>query len=55
MMLTVNPKLAGVRQALTDKGFRVSRSASFAVLNVGAAVAQCRNTLNLDIQFVRAG
>ena len=48
-------QIAGVRQALADKGFRVSRSASFAVLNVGVAAAQCRNTLNLDIQFIALG
>ena len=48
-------QIVGVRQALVDKGFRVRPNASFAVLNVGAAVARCSNTLNLDIQFIALG
>lgn len=48
-------QILGVRQALVDKGFRVRPNASFAVLNVGAAVALCRNTLDLDIQFIALG
>ena len=42
-------QIAGVRQALADKNFRVSRTASFAVLNVGAAVNACQTGLNLDV------
>ena len=48
-------QIAGVRQALTDKGFQVRRAARFAVLNVGAAVAACSDKLNLAIQFVALG
>ena len=48
-------QIVGVRQALVDKGFRVRPTASFAILNVGAAVARCSNTLNLDIQFIALG
>lgn len=48
-------QIAGVRQALTDKGFRVSRNAYFAVLNAGASVTMCRVTLNLEIQFIALG
>ena len=48
-------QIAGVQQALTDKGFRVRRNAAFAVLNVGAATAVCENDLNLDIQVVALG
>ena len=32
-------QLAGVRQALAGKGFRMARAARFAVLNVGKAIA----------------
>ncbi len=46
---------AGVRKALTDKGFQVSRGAAFAVLNVGAATAACKSELNLDIQVIALG
>lgn len=45
-------QIAGVRRALSGKGFRISRNAAFAVLNVGGAAAQCRNALNIDIQFI---
>lgn len=45
-------QIVGVRQALIDKGFRVRPTASFAVLNVGAAIAACKNVLNLDIQIL---
>ena len=48
-------QIAGVRQALTDKGFQVRRAARFAVLNVGVAVAACSDQLNLAIQFVVLG
>ena len=48
-------QIAGVQQALTDKGFRVRRNAAFAVLNVGAATAVCENDLNIDIQVVALG
>ena len=48
-------QIVGVRQALVDKGFRVRPNASFAVLNVGAAVARCRSTLKFDIQFIALG
>ena len=48
-------QIVGVRQALVDKGFRVRPNASVAVLNVGAALALCRNTLDLDIQFIVLG
>jgi len=48
-------QIAGVQQALVDKGFRVRRTASFAVLNVGTSVASCRDTLSVTIQFVALG
>ena len=48
-------QIVGVRQALADKGFRVSRNAAFAVLNVGTAAGQCRDELNAAIQFVALG
>ena len=48
-------QIAGVLQALSDKGFRASRTASFAVLNVGATVNACKSSLNLDIQIVALG
>ena len=48
-------QIAGVLQALADKGFRASRTASFAVLNVGAAVTACQNDLNLDIKIIALG
>ena len=48
-------QIVAVRRALTDKGFQVRRSASFAVLNVGAAVAVCSNRQNVEIQFVALG
>ena len=35
-------QIAGVRRALTAKGFQLRRAARFAVLNVGDAVATCR-------------
>lgn len=46
---------AGVRKALTDKGFHVSRGAAFAVLNVGAATAACKSELNLGVQVIALG
>ncbi len=48
-------QIAGVRQALTDKGFQVRPTAYFAALNVGVAVAVCKNALNLDIQILTLG
>ena len=48
-------QIAGVLQALADKGFRASRTASFAVLNVGAAITACKNDLNLDIKIIALG
>ncbi len=48
-------QIAGVLQALSDKGFRVSRNSAFATLNVGTTIAQCRNDLNVDIQSVALG
>ena len=48
-------QIDGVAQVLLDKGFGVRRTASFAVLNVGAAISACREYLNLDIQFVTLG
>ena len=48
-------QIAGVLQALADKGFRTSRTASFAVLNVGATVNGCKSGLNLDIQIIALG
>ena len=45
-------QLAGVRQALRDKGFRMSRAGHFVALNVGNAVDRCRQNLNLEIRFV---
>ena len=48
-------QITGVRQALADKNFRVSRTTSFAVLNVGAAVNACKAGLNLDIEIITLG
>ena len=48
-------QIAGVRQALADKNFRVSGTASFAVLNVAAAVNSCKAGLNLDIEVIALG
>lgn len=48
-------QIAGVRQALADKGFRVSRAGMFAVLNVGAAVNACKTALDLDITVIALG
>ena len=48
-------QIAGVRQALTDKGFHVRSTASFAVLNVGFTIVVCKNALNLDIQILTLG
>ena len=48
-------QLAGVRQALRDKGRGVRRTAFFLVLNAGDAVDQCRQKLNLEIRFVPLG
>ena len=48
-------QIAGVRQALTDKGFRVRRTAAFAVLNVGAIITAYKNDLDSDIQIVTLG
>ena len=48
-------QIDGVRRSLSGKGFRISRNAVFAVLNVGSATIQCGNTLNVDIQFVVLG
>ena len=48
-------QIAGVLQSLVDKGFRASRTASFAVLNVGAAITTCKNDSDLDIQIIALG
>ena len=48
-------QIAGVRQAFADKGFRVRRNATFAVLNVGTTAERCRDELNVVIQFVVLG
>lgn len=48
-------QIAGVQQALVDKGFRVRRTASFAVLNVATSIASCRDILSVAIQFVVLG
>ena len=48
-------QIAGVRQALADKNFRVSTTASFAVLNVAAAVNACKAGLKLDIEIIALG
>ena len=48
-------QIDGVRRSLSGKGFRFSRSAAFAVLNVGSATTQCGDALNVDIQFVVLG
>ena len=48
-------QIAGVRRALTDKGFRIRPSAAFAVLNVGDATDACQTELNRSIQFVALG
>ena len=48
-------QLAGVRQALLDKGRGVRRTGFFLVLNVGATVDRCRQELNREIQFISLG
>ena len=48
-------QIAGVRAALTGKGFQVSRGAAFAVLNVGPAIAACQTESNVEIQFTVLG
>ena len=48
-------QINGVRRALVGKGFRISRNAAFAVLNVGIATVLSRNALNVAIQFVVLG
>ncbi|MCE2499286.1 MAG: hypothetical protein J4G13_00280 [Dehalococcoidia bacterium] len=48
-------QIAGVRQALTDKGFRVRGNTAFAVLNVGTAIAVCKSDLDMDIQIATLG
>ena len=48
-------QIAGVRQALADKNFRVSRTGAFAVLNVGAAVSACKAGLNRQIEIIALG
>ena len=48
-------QLAGVRQALAGKGFRMSRAARFAVLNVAGAVSRCQELLDTPIRFVALG
>ena len=48
-------QIAGVRRALTDKGFRVNRTGVFTVLNVGAAADACLTRLNLEIAFITLG
>ena len=48
-------QIASVHQALADKGFRVRRTASFVVLNVGASIASWRDTLSVATRFVALG
>ena len=48
-------QLAGVRQALLGKGFRVARTGHFVALNVGAAIDRCRQELSVEIRFVNLG
>jgi hypothetical protein len=48
-------QIVGVHQALTDKGFRVSPTGSFAVLNVGNTVSTVRQARDLKIRFVNFG
>lgn len=48
-------QLAGVSLALAGKGFRMARTARFAVLNVGAAVSRCQESLDAPIQFIVLG
>ena len=48
-------QLAGVRQTLRDKGFRMARSGHFVALNVGNAMARCRQELNVEIRFINLG
>ena len=48
-------QLAGVRQTLRDKGFRVAHTGHFVALNVGNAVDQCRRRMSLEIRFINLG
>lgn len=48
-------QIAGVRTALTGKGFQIRPGTAFAILNVGAATTACKADLNVDIQFTVLG
>ncbi len=48
-------QISGVHQALASKGFRVSGSGAFVVLNVGDSVMFTRDNLNVAIQFFALG
>ena len=48
-------QLSGVRQTLRDKGFRMAHTGHFGVLNVGDAMARCRQELNVEIRFITLG
>ena len=48
-------QIACVIQSLSAKGRTVVNSASFAMLNVGAAIVVCKSRLGLDLQFVTLG
>ena len=48
-------QIRGVRRALIHKGFRIQRSACFAVLNVGTAITACRRFLDIGVRFTTTG
>lgn len=48
-------QLEGVKLALTNKGFQIRPTASFAVLNVGFSISSCKDLLALDIFFSTTG
>jgi len=48
-------QIAGVRQALGDKGFNVRPKGAFAVLNVGDTVSAIQQTRNLAVRFIALG
>ncbi len=48
-------QVSGVHRALTGKGFRITSSGAFAVLNAGATAAACREERSLAIRLIRLG
>ena len=47
-----NLQIPELREALQTKGWNLQRSGRFAVLNVGATNELCRQSLDLEVQFI---